>query len=91
MMFRTANRPGGNVIVERNHRIMKIIAERIGIKAEEATFWYNIFPKNGINPRSVPYRGVLRYKWRYRIDGMKTGLLEKQTMFKIGERMWVKL
>ena len=43
-------------------------------------FWYNISPEDGINPRSEPYKEVFRYKWRYPTEGMKTGLLEKQTM-----------
>ena len=39
LRFRAAYAPGGNGIVERNHRTIKRIAERGGITPEEATFW----------------------------------------------------
>ena len=39
-LFRAAYRPGGNGIVERNHRTIKAIAEKGNITPEEAVFFF---------------------------------------------------
>ena len=63
-MFRAAYRPSGNGIVERHHRTIKAIAERGKISPLEAVYWYNMSPRSGIDPSTVPQRAIYRYEWR---------------------------
>ena len=62
--FRAAYRPAGNGIVERNHRTVKVCAERARITPEEAVYWYNVMPKDGIITDSTPQGFVHPYEWK---------------------------
>ena len=54
--FRAAHYPDGNGIVERNHRIIKRIAERSKMSIPEAVYWYNVSAdKNGASPMDKIY------------------------------------
>ncbi|GAB1602550.1 uncharacterized protein LOC115217275, partial [Argonauta hians] len=54
--YRAAYRPNGNGIVERNHHIIKAMAERSQISPQEAVFWYNMTPRVGQADETVPHR-----------------------------------
>lgn len=52
LIYRASNRPGGNGIVERNHRTIKRIAARSNITIAEAVWWYNNTPSENKEPPS---------------------------------------
>ena len=62
--YRAAYRAGGNGIVERSHRTIKTMAERSGKSPIDAVFWYNVVPRYGQQPASVPQKSVATYEWR---------------------------
>ena len=91
LRFRAAYAPGGNGIVERNHRTIKRIAERGGITPEEATFWYNVTPRKGTEESSVPSNILFRYHWRVPFDvNLYTADEDVENSFSVGEEVWVK-
>ncbi len=65
--LRVAYRACGNGIIERNHMIIKAIAEREIISPLEAVFWYNISPRSGQEKETVPQRAVFWYDWTHPI------------------------
>ncbi|CAE1278890.1 unnamed protein product [Acanthosepion pharaonis] len=88
--YRAAYRPSGNGIVERNHRTIKVIAERGGISPAEAVFWYNMSPKSGQREDTVPHRAVYSYQWRHpRVVPCLT-LSDGPESIRIEEEVWVK-
>ncbi|XP_067932994.1 uncharacterized protein [Watersipora subatra] len=60
LCFQTTYAPGGNGIVERNHRTIKRSAKRGGITPEEAIFWYNVTPRKEMEETSVPSNVLFR-------------------------------
>ena len=62
LRFRAAYAPGGNGIVERNHRTMKKVAERRRLTLEEVTFWYNVTPWKDAKEDSVPLNALFKYQ-----------------------------
>lgn len=56
--FRTAYRPGGNGIAERNHQMIKAIAERGETLPTEPVSWYNMLPKSGQKEKTVPQKVI---------------------------------
>ena len=62
--YRAAWRPSGNGIVERHHRTIKAMAERMRSSPIEAVYWYNLTPKDGQKEDSVPHRSLFTYSWR---------------------------
>ena len=46
------------------HRTIKTMAERSGKSPIEAVFWYNVAPRYGQQPASVPQKSVSTYEWR---------------------------
>ena len=91
LQFRAAYAPGGNGIVERNHRTIKRIAERGGITPEEATFWYNVTPRKGTEESSVPSNLLFWYRWRVPFDvNLCTEDEDVENSFSVGEEVWVK-
>ena len=56
--FRAAYRANGNDIVERHHRTIKAMAERMGRNPREAVYWYNVSPKYGQKDDSIPQAAV---------------------------------
>ena len=85
-----AYRPSGNRIVERNHLIIKAIAERGGISPAEAVFWYNMSPKSGQLDKTVPQRAVFNYHWRYSKVKPVTKQANLPESILVGEEFWVK-
>ena len=88
--FRAAYRPGGNGIVERNHRTIKAIAERGRISPIDAVFYYNCSPKYGQDETSVPQRSVMRYTWRLPVMDPEKQAEEPHATVTVGEEVWVK-
>ncbi|KAI0981081.1 hypothetical protein GJ496_010539 [Pomphorhynchus laevis] len=62
IIYRCANRPCGNGIVERSHRTIKRIVARSNITTEEAIYWYNSSPKEGLCDSSIPHNQIYKYK-----------------------------
>ena len=52
--------PSGNGIAERNHRSIKRIAARKQCTIAEATYWYNVTPKDSVCPVTVPANAIYR-------------------------------
>ena len=94
IFFRAAYRPGGNGIVERNHRTVKAMAERGRITPEEAVFWYNMSPRQGQDAASVPHRSIFNYEWRHPLvqpEGGNSDVGSSDTgKIKVGDEVWVK-
>jgi transposase InsO family protein len=91
LRFRAAYAPGGNGIVERNHRTIKRIAERGGIDPEEATFWYNATPRKDMEEGSVPSNMLFRYSWRVPFDvNTQECDVDGESSFQVGDEVWVK-
>lgn len=61
--FRCAYKPGGNGVVERNHRTIKRMAARVGADPRDMTFWYNMAPRGGKDSAS-PAQVLFKYGWR---------------------------
>ena len=64
-IYRAAWRPSGNGIVERHHRTIKAMAERMRSSPIEAVYWYNVAPKDGQKEDSVHEK----YCFRRQRDG----------------------
>ncbi|KAF0306973.1 Canalicular multispecific organic anion transporter 2 [Amphibalanus amphitrite] len=62
--FRAACEPGGNGIVERHHRTIKVMVARQSCSVAEAVHRYNVTPKDGSDPATAPINGVLRHPGR---------------------------
>ena len=93
LRFRAAYAPGGNGIVERNHRTIKRIAARGRVTPEVATFWYNVTPRHGVDENSVPCRKLFVYPWRVPYDNDSARVKEdisKTGLFAVGDEVWVK-
>ena len=61
------------------------------ISPEEATFWYNVTPRQDGKELSVPCRRLFRYSWRvpYDVNGRKAPD-EGRADFAVGDDVWVK-
>lgn len=88
--FRAAYRPGGNGIVERNHRTIKAIAERGDMSPLRAVFFYNRSPRYGQEESSVPQRSVMTYEWRLPMVPPEESSEEPTTRVSVGDEVWVK-
>jgi transposase InsO family protein len=87
--FRAAYRPSGNGIVERHHRTIKRIAARSREEPEQAVFWYNLSPKEGLREDTVPAICVHTYKWRHP-DGSVTPPAPEMSRYREGDLVLVK-
>ena len=65
LIYRCANRPAANGIIERNHKTIKTAAARSCRDPLDAVFWYNILPRSK-SEESIP-SNFLGYKWRFPI------------------------
>lgn len=88
--YRAAYRAGGNGIVERHHRTIKAMAERMMRSPVEAVYWYNVAPKDGQNGDSVPAKAVHTYNWRMKGYNEKETDEEPECEVKVGDEVWVK-
>jgi len=90
LFYRAAYRASGNGIVERHHRTIKAMAERMGKSPIEAVYWYNLAPKDGQKEDSVPQKSVYQYDWKMKGHREKVEKEEPQCEVKVGEEIWVK-
>ena len=93
--YRVAHRANGNGIVERSHRTIKAMAERSGKSPIEAVFFYNVAPRNGQKPETVPQRSLFTYEWRLpwqpaETTTSTTECSDGSTKIQIGDEVWVK-
>jgi len=86
-VFRCANRPSGNGVVERIHRTVKRMAGRSGRSPLAMVYFYNISPRVAHKMDSSPYYLFFdRQPYVCRVDRQR-GVLHD---FKVGERVYVK-
>ena len=64
LRFRAVHEPGGNGIVERSHRTVKVIAARRDCSIAEAVHIYNATPRDGERAETAPAAGIFRYALR---------------------------
>ena len=64
LRFRAAYEPGGNGIVERHHRTVKVIAARKQCSIAEAVHLYNVSPRESDSAHDAPAGRVYRYTVR---------------------------
>lgn len=92
-VFRAAWRATGNGIVERHHRTVKSMAEKMAASPIEAVYWYNISPKDGQKEESVPHVSVYKYAWRMKgyPSNAEAGSQDNiQCEVQVGDDVWVK-
>ena len=92
--YRCAHAPSGNGITERCHRTVKRIAARKNCSIEEAVYWYNITPKDGVLSASAPANEIYSYEMRVlgvdRERIIANGPSAKTRHFKGGDLVWVR-
>ena len=88
--YRAAYRASGNGIVERHHRTIKAMAERLEKNPIEAVYWYNVSPKYGQREDSVPQSAVHTYTWK--LKGYQDDCEEPapECEVRVGDEVWVK-
>ena len=64
LRYRAAYEPGGNGIIERHHRTIKVMAARQGCTVPEAVHRYNVTPKDGRDITTAPIHGAYRQAGR---------------------------
>ena len=104
LRFRAVHEPGGNGVVERCHRTVKVIAARRRCPVPEAVHLYNITPRDGRTAETAPAAGIYRYPVRDCVrparaggdaheDGAPTPLTETtpgEARLQVGDRVWVR-
>ena len=98
MKFRAAHEPGGNGIIERHHRTIKVMATRQACSVPEAVHRYNATPKDGHNVASAPMHGMFRQTGRdLKVHSEGSGTSEppqtaerRQGVFYVGDAVWTR-
>lgn len=91
--FRCAYVPSGNGITERCHRTVKRIAARKGCSIQEAVYWYNVAPKDGVTQSAAPANQLHNYSIRLLgIDKAppNDNNPHDSSPFRVGDVVWVK-
>ena len=90
--FRSAYVASGNGIAERCHRSVKRITARMGCPVAEAVYWYNVTPKDDVDPASAPANKLYSYEIRVRgVDRVLTDELgDVNSPYDVGDDVWVK-
>ena len=90
--FRSAYVASRNGIAERCHRSVKRIAARMGCPIAEAVYWYNVTPKDDVDPASAPANKLYSYEIRVRgVDRVLTNELgDVNSPYDVGDDVWVK-
>ena len=89
-LYHAALRASGNGIVERSHRTIKAMAERTGKSPVDAVFWYNVAPRYGQKPESIPQRSVAAYEWRLPREQGDIHQERDDASVHVGDQVWVK-
>ena len=99
VIFRAAYEPGGNGIVERNHRTIKVMATRQACSVQEAVHRYNVTPKDGQDVATAPMNEVFRHPGGdvgvspQMRDGSGPGQLPAPGppgVYRVGDAVWVR-
>ncbi|XP_043219799.1 uncharacterized protein LOC122380580 [Amphibalanus amphitrite] len=99
MRFRAAYEPGGNGVVERHHRTIKVMVARQACSVAEAVHRYNVTPKDGSDPATAPINEVFRHPGRDvdvtprgRTNGQQCDALPLKTpgVYQVGDKVWVR-
>ena len=91
LRLRCAHVPSGNGIVERSHRSIKRIAARKQCTITEATYWYNITPKDGESPATAPANAIHTYRVRVKgIDVTQPVDEGAHNRYAMGDPVWVR-
>ena len=90
--FRSAYVASGKGIAELCHRSVKRIAARMGCPIAEAVYWYNVTPKDDVDPASAPANKLYSYEIRVRgVDRVLTDELgDVNSPYDVGDDVWVK-
>ena len=88
--YRAAYRPSGNGIIERNHRTIKAMAARGHTHPVEATYWYNMSPRDRQREGTVPQRSIYGYVWRQPAEQATVQAEEMESEVSMGDEVWVK-
>ena len=98
LVFRAVHEPGGNGIVERCHRTIKVIAARRQCSVAEAVHLYNVTPRDGGTAESAPAAGVYSYSARDCVRPVPTEPVSEEppprvsdgAQFRVGDPVWVR-
>ena len=94
LRFRAAYEAGGNGIIERHHRTVKVMAARQQCSVQEAVHRYNATPR-GEGEARAPAAGVYRYRFRdlpinlEECGGAEVSAPTPQE-WRTGDRVWVR-
>ena len=98
--FRAVHEPGGNGIVERCHRSIKVIAARRQCSVPEAVHLYNVSPRDGERAETAPAACVYTYAVRdcvrpARTDEEQPGAPRTPSVsdgarLRVGDRVWMR-
>ena len=98
MRYRAVHEPGGNSIVERHHRTVKVMATRQDCSVPEAVHRYNATPKDGRDASTAPMHGVLRQagsdlrvqSHESRPAGPPIATARPPGVFRVGDPVWAR-
>ena len=103
LRIRAVHEPGGNGIVERSHRTVKVIAARKSCPIGEAVHLYNVAPRDGEEAANAPVSGIYKYtvrdcvrpasdqpSERRPVDGQELQELPDGAVYAIGDTVWVR-
>ena len=100
LRFRAVHEPGGNGVIERCHRSVKVIAARRRCSVAEAVHLYNVTPRDGETAESAPAAGVYRYTVRDCVRPAALGgdvaagepppPVSDGARIRVGDRVWVR-
>ena len=96
LRFRAVHEPGGNGVIERNHRTVKVIAARQNISVGEAVHRYNMTPRDGRDAATAPAAGVFTRPGRDLptpegvTDRRPPPTPDEEHQFRVGDPVWVR-
>ena len=94
LRFRAAYRPGGNGIVERNHRTVKVTVARTKCSISDAVHLYNVSPQDNESPSSTPAQQIYQYPVRdsvRRASQAAEGEDPSGCTYAVGDSVWTRI
>ena len=99
MRYRAAYEPGGNGVVERHHRTIKVMVARQSCTPEEAVHRYNVTPKDATDPATAPINEIFRHaghdvdvalRSAAPVPAVPTTPMKKPGVYQVGDTVWVR-
>ena len=99
LQFRAVHEAGGNGVVERHHRTIKVMAARQGCTVGEAVHRYNMTPRDGQQSSSAPAAGIFQRVGRdlpvctaeqQTDDRASVQPQREDSEFRVGDPVWVR-